>query len=199
MDPPKRFGFNFDYDGIGEKLKYTLIAFSINSFIILSLITIAQAWLNEKQVVEIIIGLKNSHPSYFNPLNFKNFLYVLEYIVINAPLVEESLYRYLPLTLVRRNFKIKDDCTTKQFILILCLVLNYLWTMTHSAMPWPIFVTGLTLYWVTLKTRSLLPAIFCHAASNLGLYIVVQSMMYFHYDPLMKAVQFIEQLPAVPE
>jgi hypothetical protein len=60
------------------------------------------------------------------------------------------------------------------------LSLNLIWTSGYPPIiqkhpiPLPIFTVGLLFYWLTAKTQRMWPTIFCHTASNFGLYIIIQ-------------------------
>lgn len=186
MNSP-RFQLNLEFDNLRPKIKLVLGVLLFNSLIILTLATILYFFIESAGVKLTIANLKARNGHYFYTLNLENFLRFLSYYCLQVAVLEESLFRYPILALIKSNLKIqiKHDLT-KLILVILMFCLNLIWavglkpiTLGHP-MPVPIFLAGIPLYWLVIKTKCLWPAVLCHALSNFLLYIFVQTLLYFH-------------------
>lgn len=190
MDPPqKKFEASFDYETLLKNLKLTLWVLLLNSALVLTIIAFAYFALDNDQINEIIRNLKNSQTIYFSELNLANLLIIIINSSLNTAILEESLFRYPVLILTKNNFRIRIKYDITIFVIILtAFFLNYLWAnglmignlrISYShPIPWLIFITGLPLYWLIAKTKTLWPAILCHASSNFLLYLFAQTLIY---------------------
>ena len=184
MDPPK-VKLHLDFDNFTPKIKLVFGALLLNSVIILILSITIYFFVENEKIELIIANLRVSNSYYFYIFNAQNLLRVLSSYCLQAAVLEEGLFRYPILALVKSNLKIhiKYDIT-KLFLVILALGLNLMWAIGFEPLtgghptPIPVFLVGIPLYWLVIKTKSLWPAILCHASSNFLLYILVQVLIY---------------------
>ncbi|MDP3696968.1 MAG: CPBP family intramembrane metalloprotease [Candidatus Taylorbacteria bacterium] len=215
MDPPKKFEFHLDSEGLfWWKLKMTSLVFWFNSIVALLLMTIAYYTLDEETIFQIVREYANNSKLIFGELNWTNFLLFSYYYCILSPVTEELIYRYPIILLLKKNFSVKlwSHSLTKVSILLIILLLNSLWGYSHIWTPIqslqknyyhliPPFLVGFPLYWLVIKTRTLWPAILCHGALNFSLYFLVQLMIYLEFNPvsvialLFKALRAIQPVP----
>lgn len=189
MDPPKRFHFNLDFEDFSHKLKLTLAILGLNSLTILGLIALAFLTLDPIQLNAIVVKLK-WNGFYFSPFSEWTVLLLIRDLWLKAAIIEEFLFRYPILVLIKSNFKIRIRYDlTRPILILIALILNLVWAdglrvnnfvieRSHT-IPWVVFVSGLPLYWLIIKTRSLWPSVVCHGVSNTLLYLLAQSLIYF--------------------
>ena len=187
MNPP-RYQFGIDHENIFKKLKLTFRILCLNSLVVISAIVIAHFVLNSQQINEITIGLKKINNVFFSKFNLVNLLNIVINISLQTAILEEFLFRYPILLLIKNNFWLKLKYNIGPLVIItVALSLNYIWafglkiddfrlTYPHQ-IPWLIFITGTPLYWLVYKTKNLWPAIVCHALSNTFLFFLAQFLM----------------------
>jgi uncharacterized protein len=86
-------------------------------------------------------------------------IYSFLYLVLIAPIVEEVLFRGIML----------EGLSKKYSPVVSIMFTSFLFGISHIN-PWQIlftFILGLLFGWLYLKTRSLVPSIFCHILNNL--------------------------------
>lgn len=182
MDPPK-FKFRLDFDDTLPKLKSLLLVLAINSLIVSGLIAAAYLVLDNHEISRILKTTKDTYKIYFTDPTVGNILILIKTDIIQLPVMEEFLFRYPILCLIKNNLRLrlKYDLT-KYLLAINILILNTVWTWGHD-LPFdnslPIFLSGLPLYWLVIKTKCLWPSILCHAFSNFSLYLFTQTLIYF--------------------
>lgn len=194
MTPLKNFEFYLHFDNFKKKIKLTLAILCLNSLIILVLMALTYLVLDSKQIDQIVARLQWKK-IYFYQLNMGNLLIVLRDYGFTGPILEEFLARYPVLMLIKSNLKIRIKYDLTMFFIILtALSLNLIWTngliienfnivFGHPHSSIPVFISGIPLYWLVIKTRSLWPAIVCHGASNVILYFFAQALLYFELIP----------------
>jgi len=209
MDPSKKFGFNLDFDKFWWKLKIILLVFCLNSLSILSLMMAAHYFLDEKTIFKIVADYIVRQWIFFTEQNWTNFSLFFKTYCIKTPIIEEFIYRYPVILLLNNRFSIRlfSLNLTKIFILFTVITLNIMWGIGHTGSSLlladiygliPLFLVGLTLYWLSIKTRTLWPSIFCHAALNFSLYLFIQGAIYFEFKPVIGAIRAFYNLPNLP-
>ncbi len=210
MDPPKKFDFNLDFDSFWWKLKMTSLVFCFNSVVVLLLVTIAYYMLDQKTIWGIVRDYSNNNKTIFAERNWANFSIFLYSYCISSPIVEEFIYRYPVILLLKNNFRVKTrgKDITKILLWVIIFTLLSIWTHDHlgnSEPLWkqnyyhllPVFLAGIPLYWLAIKTQVLWPVILCHGALNLGLYLLVQLMIHFEFDPVFTIALLLNALRAL--
>ena len=195
MDPSKIFSLNRLAENFRERLGITILIFILNSVFILILLYLFSLFADQVYIeLQIRKFAKNSsYSSYFAVFSPKSILNHLWHHCYVIALAEEYVYRYPLLLLLihkHRHTTEKNDYTYL-FLILTAFSLNLIWAngflpiINGHPIPAPIFISGLPLYWLTAKTRKMWPAIFCHSASNFGLYSLVQFFLNYDSDNLI--------------
>jgi len=182
MDPSKRFEFHLDHNRVWWKIKLTLGILLFNSLATLMIIAIACYAVGEAELRNIVKSyIADNRKIYLSELNSSNILRVIRYFCIDIPILEEYMFRYPFILLLKNHLRVRlwRDLTNAS-IITLALALGLLWGYGHDNLyaSIPIFVSSIPLYWLVAKTRCLWPSIACHAASNFLLYILAQFLIY---------------------
>lgn len=195
MDLPKLLSLGVPTENFSERLKLTILVFVLNSLLTLGLLYLLSLFADQVYIeLQVRKFIKNSaYSSYFANFSFKTALNHLWYYCYIAAMAEEFIYRY-PLLLMlihKHRYATEKNDYTYIFLILTAFSLNLIWAngflpiINGHPIPAPIFISGLPLYWLTAKTRKMWPAVFCHSASNFGLYLLAQFFLNYDSDNLI--------------
>ena len=179
MDPPLKI--QIDTGNFKSKLNMALKVLALNGLIIMGLIAIVYTASDKIGVEKIISEYKRSYIKiYFQSFSKQNLFYITWTWSLLAAISEEVIYRGPICWLIKNNLKIKtaDRDITMPCLIIMSFALNIIWSIGHTIVL-PVFISGIPLYWLVFKTKSIWPSALCHFLANISLYFLIQLAIYF--------------------
>ena len=173
--PP--IGINFG--NFWPNLKITLKTLGINYLLIALLVLIIFLLFGHEKLIYFLDEyIRSLYGWIFWPLETIDPASIYNFCLY-GPAAEEVLFRGPIFILLKNNFWLRPGgySLTKYFLIAGSLLLNSYWASEHL-FALPIFITGLPLYWLLIKTKSLWPCIAYHSLANLTLFILAQTAVY---------------------